>query len=249
MLPESVLVSLRIPTHDCEKEYEEVIAGKAPIAMVVATMDKWSDLDWSKCSDYGGSIVCAEGDGVNCHHFGTPYKFDFPTVWQGVVRYLKPALCSFQCNNGFVDNGRGFDVNNSRLAKEIAVPILDLDLDRATDEQLDQLGVEVGQWLKLNNTCSYNRDCTPGNCRAQVALPGCTCAWTLFECTVKTPAGNDVNWGRTSDFNSAEERLAPYYTAFKRHDYVVKKCRFQCFQPSSNIKEILSNFWTNSTAQ
>ncbi|EZG78130.1 putative transmembrane protein [Gregarina niphandrodes] len=271
LISESELAALRVPMDVCKKAYK-FVEGWSPSSnkleprklvtedgrsntilttkMMPATTDGWRKLNWGRCFEGGGKVVCSnENDKLAaCYNFGYPFRYDCPIMWEAVAHYVKPYQCSLQCNSPEIlrfNVSESEELRLSRLATEVAGSIPGIDAHGLSHEQLQKLGRKVGELIAVNETCSpwVSR---PAPYRAYVALPGCGCTSAEFSCMVNTPSYGQIYWGSIVDMYTQEEMLAQYYTPFKRADHVVTDCGFKCFQPVSDMTEQLLEYWKDN---
>ncbi|EZG51265.1 putative transmembrane protein [Gregarina niphandrodes] len=277
LISESELAALRVPMAVCKKAYK-FVEGWSPSSneldtrklvtedgrsnevlttpMMPATTDGWRKLDWGRCYGNGGKIVCSEMSSyphLRCHYYEHPYRYDFPTVWEAIVRYLKPSKCSFQCNNqerpilgGALNVSETRELLLSRFGAEIAGSIPGIDTHGLSGEQLQKLGLQVEMLMTKSKPCSHWEMQAKPPYRAHVALPGCNCTSAKLSCFVETPLKGRTYWGSVGDLHTVEEALTQYYTAFKRPGHVVTDCGFECFQPVSDMTEQLLKYWKDN---
>ncbi|EZG60554.1 hypothetical protein GNI_090300 [Gregarina niphandrodes] len=193
---------------------------KAPL--IEATMKGWEQLDWSDCVDGGGWVICTDDRSSisECYRFGYPYRFDFPTVWEAVVHRLKPAKCSFRCNEGNTEY-RMFLQRGWVLVESIGE-----DPFRSSEAHVHQVGLAYpGLDGYRPNRCgqSYGYPCEP-----HISGADCYCPEATFWADVTTPSGKSIRWGKINHVNTYAEDLLRYYSVFKRPGYNVTQCDFRC---------------------
>ncbi|EZG52466.1 putative transmembrane protein [Gregarina niphandrodes] len=248
LISKTELADLRVPPDVCQEKYENLRSAKGT-NMVPATLEGWSKLTWDRyemedCLYYGGSIVCADdiSEEPTCHFYGFPFKFDSQTVWEAVIHYLKPphSQCGYRCNT--CEFGRALYA--VRVAEEVGRSIPGVDLEHASEDQKRQLGFEIDKYLVNNDNCSY---VTSGDaCIPHVARPDCDCIKASFSSTFHNPSDQWVRWGQQIDFNTNEEILAQYYTAYKRTGYRPYACVFDCHSAASSMGAEILKYWNNT---
>ncbi|EZG55887.1 putative transmembrane protein [Gregarina niphandrodes] len=246
-ISETELALLKAPTDVCRRTYSDVVQAKNDLPMVEATSIAWQKLDWNDCASYGGRIVCTRDqntdDGnLGCHYFGTPWKFDLPTVWEGVVRHVKPTECSYQCN----DKDEHDKLLTVRRALEIAGSIPGVDLDGVSEQDLYTLGREVGLFLNY-----YAR--RPGSPFQDLSPPKLTpwfdpcseSAETLYESWARTPSEDveRMQFEKVTGFWT-DKYLPPYYSAAVRTEgYDVKHHNIYCYLLTEEDKQTVLDAW------
>ncbi|EZG55866.1 hypothetical protein GNI_108080 [Gregarina niphandrodes] len=207
----------------------------------------WLDLDWGDCAEYGGRIVCTRDqntgdDYLGCHYFGTPWQYDLPTVWEGIVRHVKPNRCSYRCN----DQDEHDKLLTVRRALEIAGSIPGVDLDGVSEQDLYTIGREV----KLSLDFWKHHDGSPfeevNPPRLGDWFDRCNgSAETLYESLVRTPSEDveHMRFGGVTGFWT-DKYLPPYYSAAVRTEgYDVKHHSIYCYFLSESSKQKILNAW------
>ncbi|EZG78293.1 putative transmembrane protein [Gregarina niphandrodes] len=228
LISESELASLTVPEDICA-------ARNITSGYVIAHSDNWGLLKWSDCADNGGHIAC--GKDTMCYYYGYPFKFDGPTVFKAVVQYRGPDGCSMRCNEG--DLAR--DLYHNRVAEGVGRSIPGVDFGHASDRQKRLLGREIDKHLKRNDQCSYFNP--EDGCRPRLARPQCTCTKARYASKFYDPEGKLGPWATQLDFNTTEDRFAPYHTPHKVPGYVTHECIFDCYQADSNMDEEVLKYW------
>ncbi|EZG71443.1 hypothetical protein GNI_052720 [Gregarina niphandrodes] len=221
----------------CESAHRKVKAGSTRAGMREATKKGWQQLDWSDCSDYGGKLVCTGGyntdDGnLQCHYFATPWVYDLPTVWELIVRYLKPTQCSYQCN----DEDEHEKLLTVRRGVEIASSIPGVDLDSASAQELYTLGKAVPLHLEYKDTGNMRVACDSYSPHL-VTCDESTC-WS----NVQTPSGNVMNWGYVTGFHDGPP-LPLCYSGAIREGYEINDWLCECYEVDSGWEENVQQAW------
>ncbi|EZG44014.1 putative transmembrane protein [Gregarina niphandrodes] len=245
------LATLRVPSGTCK----ETLHRSKTQTVVRAEVGGWRMLDWSELSE-GGQIVCTDENGLNlnCHYFGAPSKFDFPTVWDAINLYVKPYQCLAASNPKSQKHEVEYYGGRARgVARYVGG-----DLYGLSDDHLEQLGLKVVQLNPLSSvqwegTEVYPKsDCnTDGpTCRTNIS-EHCQCEMIEMYAHAITPSGKTIHWGSTKDYFTNQTDLAKYYTLFQRKGYKPVYCHVKCWrdpQPALH-REHSKNFFRNDLGQ
>ncbi|EZG56550.1 hypothetical protein GNI_102970 [Gregarina niphandrodes] len=205
------LAWLRIPSDTCKGIYD----NNKSASMVDATADAWKTLDWSGC-DLGGKVVCVDdrGEDLSCHYFNYPFEYDFPRVWEAVIRHLKPSRCLLT-NNADVVVHLIRNVARGRAAAKY----INADMRGLSEASVNSLGLILDSYDEVA-ACSG----TYNGCQ----LPDCGCVEGVFSAEAVDPSGKDVVWGYVADVFTTAREMKANYSLFQTPGYSPKFCKFEC---------------------
>ncbi|EZG56365.1 hypothetical protein GNI_104310 [Gregarina niphandrodes] len=194
------------------------------------TMDAWKELDWSSCSKTDGRILCASVGGdedLVGHYFASPFEFDFPTVWEAIVHYLKPTQCSYQCHS--LQEGERLEM--IRLGTT-AGRWAGIDVDGASEEMLHELGRQARM---------HRREPDQARGDTKWVLSGPTplnvpCSEASVEASAVTPSGNTIQWGTVMGFRTTLEKLIRHYTLLDRPGFDAETVEVNCWPSDDDLK-------------